>query len=102
MAKNTICLWYDRDAEAAARFYVSVFPNSKIGAITHYGPGTPQPEGTPLTVSFERLPARDPRIGRLRVDLAGRIGVAQRAGRGVRQRGPGAAQLQHRDGDIGQ
>ncbi|HET9152304.1 MAG TPA: VOC family protein, partial [Gemmatimonadales bacterium] len=27
-AKNTICLWYDRDAEAAARFYASIFPDS--------------------------------------------------------------------------
>jgi predicted 3-demethylubiquinone-9 3-methyltransferase (glyoxalase superfamily) len=28
MAKNTICLWYDKDAEAAARFYAKTFPNS--------------------------------------------------------------------------
>jgi predicted 3-demethylubiquinone-9 3-methyltransferase (glyoxalase superfamily) len=27
MAKNTICLWYDKDAEAAARFYAETFPN---------------------------------------------------------------------------
>ncbi|MGA9514778.1 MAG: VOC family protein, partial [Pseudolabrys sp.] len=26
MAKNTICLWYDKDAEAAARFYAETFP----------------------------------------------------------------------------
>ncbi len=26
--KNTICIWYDREAEAAARFYASVFPDS--------------------------------------------------------------------------
>ena len=37
-AKNTICLWYDRDAEEAARFYAKTFPNSKVGA-THYAPG---------------------------------------------------------------
>ena len=29
MAKNTICIWYDKDAEAAARFYAEVFPDSK-------------------------------------------------------------------------
>ena len=37
-AKNTICLWYDKDAEEAARFYASVFPDSKVGAI-HRAPG---------------------------------------------------------------
>ena len=30
MAKNTICLWYDRDAEAAARFYSETFPGSAV------------------------------------------------------------------------
>jgi predicted 3-demethylubiquinone-9 3-methyltransferase (glyoxalase superfamily) len=33
MAKNTICLWYDKDAEAAARFYAATFPDSTVGAI---------------------------------------------------------------------
>ena len=33
MPKNTICLWYDKDAEEAARFYASVFPDSKVGNI---------------------------------------------------------------------
>ena len=33
MAKNTICLWYDHDAEAAARFYADTFPESSVGAI---------------------------------------------------------------------
>ena len=33
MAKNTICLWYDKDSEAAARFYAETFPNSKVGTI---------------------------------------------------------------------
>ncbi|HLH12720.1 MAG TPA: VOC family protein [Methylovirgula sp.] len=32
-AKNTICLWYDKDAEAAARFYTEIFPNSSMGAV---------------------------------------------------------------------
>src|SRR5690242_18915271 len=31
-AKNTICLWYDRDAEEAARFYAKTFPDSSVGA----------------------------------------------------------------------
>ncbi|MGH9696497.1 MAG: VOC family protein, partial [Bryobacteraceae bacterium] len=31
MAKNTICLWYDQDAEAAARFYAATFPDSAVG-----------------------------------------------------------------------
>ena len=33
MAKNTICVWYDKDAEAAARFYAETFPGSAVGAI---------------------------------------------------------------------
>src|SRR6516225_3595857 len=37
-AKNTICLWYDRDAEEAARFYAKVFPDSSVGAV-HRAPG---------------------------------------------------------------
>jgi 2-polyprenyl-6-hydroxyphenyl methylase/3-demethylubiquinone-9 3-methyltransferase len=33
MAKNTICVWYDNDAEAAARFYAQTFPDSAVGKI---------------------------------------------------------------------
>jgi predicted 3-demethylubiquinone-9 3-methyltransferase (glyoxalase superfamily) len=33
MAKNTICVWYDTEAEAAARFYADTFPDSAVGAI---------------------------------------------------------------------
>ena len=33
MAKNTICLWYDKDAEAAARFYAETFPDSVVGSV---------------------------------------------------------------------
>ncbi len=33
MAKNTICLWYDKDAETAARFYAETFPDSAVGAV---------------------------------------------------------------------
>ena len=38
LAKNTICLWYDKDAEAAARFYAETFPNSSVSAV-HHAPG---------------------------------------------------------------
>ena len=37
MAKNTICVWYDHDAEEAARFYARTFPQSSMGAV-HYAP----------------------------------------------------------------
>lgn len=37
-AKNTVCLWYDGDAEEAARFYANTFPNSALGAV-HRAPG---------------------------------------------------------------
>jgi len=53
IAKNRICLWYDKDAEAAARFYVGTFPNSSMGAI-HHAPGD-YPSGKAgdvLTVEF--------------------------------------------------
>ena len=42
MRKNTICLWYDKDAEAAARFYAETFPGSAVGAI-HLHPVTTRP-----------------------------------------------------------
>lgn len=53
MPQTSTCLWFDRQAEDAARHYVSVFPNSRITATTHYGPGAPLPEGSVLTVTFE-------------------------------------------------
>ena len=33
ISKNTICIWYDRDAQAAAEFYAATFPDSSVGAI---------------------------------------------------------------------
>ena len=56
IAKNTICLWYDRDAEEAARFYAQTFPNSSVGAV-NYAPGDyPSGEqGDVLTVEFTVL-----------------------------------------------
>jgi len=53
MNKITPCLWFDTDGEEAARFYTSVFPNSRIVDIARYGSAGPRPEGTVMTVSFE-------------------------------------------------
>jgi predicted 3-demethylubiquinone-9 3-methyltransferase (glyoxalase superfamily) len=53
MQKITTCLWFDTEGEEAARFYTSVFPNSKLGKITRYGSAGPRPEGTVMTVDFE-------------------------------------------------
>ena len=53
MPKITTFLAYELQAEDAARFYVSIFPNSRITAITHYGEDAPLPKGTVMTVSFE-------------------------------------------------
>jgi 2-polyprenyl-6-hydroxyphenyl methylase/3-demethylubiquinone-9 3-methyltransferase len=53
MAKNTICVWYDKDAEAAARFYAETFPDSRVSAV-HRAP-TDFPSGKAgdvLTVEF--------------------------------------------------
>jgi predicted 3-demethylubiquinone-9 3-methyltransferase (glyoxalase superfamily) len=51
--KNTICLWYDKDAEAAARFYAETFPDSVVHAV-HRAPGDyPSGKaGDALTVEF--------------------------------------------------
>ena len=53
MTKITPWLWFDTEAEEAARLYTSIFPNSKILETTHYGSAGPRPEGTVMTVSFE-------------------------------------------------
>ena len=53
----TTCLWFDDNAEEAANFYVSIFPNSKINTVARYtdvGPGKPGsvmtvPRGSSLT-----------------------------------------------------
>ena len=56
LAKNRICLWYDRDAEAAARFYAGVFPGSSVGAIDHAPSDYPSGKaGDVLTVEFTVL-----------------------------------------------
>jgi len=53
MAKNTICLWYDKDAEAAARFYASTFPDSRVLAVHRAPSDYPSGKaGDVLTVEF--------------------------------------------------
>ena len=51
-----ICLWYDKDAEAAARFYAATFPNSSVGKV-HLAPADnpSAKQGEPLTVDFTVL-----------------------------------------------
>lgn len=53
MQKITPFLWFDSQAEEAVKYYTSIFPRSKIGAISRYGENTPGPAGSVMTVSFE-------------------------------------------------
>jgi predicted 3-demethylubiquinone-9 3-methyltransferase (glyoxalase superfamily) len=46
-------LWFDTQAEEAARFYISVFENSRIRDVSRYGEAGPGPAGSVLTVRFE-------------------------------------------------
>jgi len=53
MAKNTICVWYDKDAETAARFYAATFPDSRVGRIMRAPADYPSgKKGDVLTVEF--------------------------------------------------
>ena len=53
IAKNTICVWYDKDAEAAARFYAETFPDSAVSAVHRAPSDYPSgKEGDVLTVDF--------------------------------------------------
>lgn len=55
-AKNTICLWYEHDAEDAARFYAEVFPDSSVDAVFHAPSDYPSGKaGDVLTVQFTVL-----------------------------------------------
>ena len=51
--KITPFLWFDTQAEEAADFYVSIFPNSKVGTISRYGDAGPGPKGSVMVVDFE-------------------------------------------------
>jgi predicted 3-demethylubiquinone-9 3-methyltransferase (glyoxalase superfamily) len=46
-------LWYDNQAEEAASFYVSLFPNSRVKGVTRYGEAGPGEPGSVMTVDFE-------------------------------------------------
>ena len=53
MTKITPFLWFDGQAEQAANFYVSLFPDSRITATTRYGDAGPGPKGQVMTIAFE-------------------------------------------------
>jgi predicted 3-demethylubiquinone-9 3-methyltransferase (glyoxalase superfamily) len=53
MQKITTFLWFDTQAEEAAKFYASIFKNSKIVTVTRYGDAGPGPKGSVMTVAFE-------------------------------------------------
>ena len=53
MPTVTPFLWFDTQAEAAAKFYVSIFKNSKIVSTSRYGDAGPGPKGSVMTVAFK-------------------------------------------------
>jgi len=53
LTRITPCLWFDTEGEEAAKFYVTVFENSRILEISHFGPAGPRPEGMVMVVNFE-------------------------------------------------
>ena len=53
MQKIVTFLWFDNQAEEAAKFYVSLFGNSKMGAVARYGEAGPGPKGTAMSVQFQ-------------------------------------------------
>lgn len=53
MPKLTPFLWFDNQAEEAMNFYVSIFPNSKVVAVSRYGDTGPGPKGSVMTVAFQ-------------------------------------------------
>ena len=57
MEKITTWLWFDTEAEEAAQFYTSIFPDSRITDVSHYGEAGPRDAGSVMTVSFEVMDA---------------------------------------------
>jgi predicted 3-demethylubiquinone-9 3-methyltransferase (glyoxalase superfamily) len=53
MPRITPFLWFDKEAEEAAKFYTSVFKNSKIKKVSRYTDAGPAPKGSVMTVDFE-------------------------------------------------
>jgi len=52
MPKISPFLWFDTQAEAAANFYMSIFPNSKVGKVARYSEAGPGPKGSVMVISF--------------------------------------------------
>jgi len=50
--KISPCLWFDTQAEEAAAFYLSIFPNSRINKVSRYGDGGRMPKGLAMVVAF--------------------------------------------------
>jgi predicted 3-demethylubiquinone-9 3-methyltransferase (glyoxalase superfamily) len=53
MQKITPFLWFDTQAEEAAKFYTSIFKNSQIASVSRYGEAGPGPKGSVMTVAFK-------------------------------------------------
>jgi predicted 3-demethylubiquinone-9 3-methyltransferase (glyoxalase superfamily) len=53
MQKITPNLWFDTEAEEAAKFYTSIFEDSRINNVSQYGDAGPRPAGMVMTVDFE-------------------------------------------------
>ena len=53
LQRITPFLWFDRQAEEAANFYASIFPESKIVKVARYGEGGPGPAGSVMTIEFQ-------------------------------------------------
>ncbi len=53
MPRLTTCLWFDDQAEEAAKFYCSIFPNSRITDVRRYGDAGPGPKGQVMSVAWE-------------------------------------------------
>jgi predicted 3-demethylubiquinone-9 3-methyltransferase (glyoxalase superfamily) len=49
----TTCLWFDTQAEEAANFYTTIFPDAKLGSVSRFGEGGPRPAGMVITAEFE-------------------------------------------------
>ena len=52
MFKIAPCLWFNGEAEEAANFYLPLFPDAAVTAVSRYGSGAPFPAGTALMVQF--------------------------------------------------
>jgi len=89
-AKNTICLWYNGDAEEAANFYAKTFPDSSVEAV-HHAPGDypSGKQGDVLTVEFTVMGATGTRSSATAARKAPAVGAGTSgASRGRSRRSP--------------